>query len=58
MKPHIHAESSAKKFGGKPEDYLDIHNLLDSSKAALCDSRHRVLTHNSWFVGVILEKIW
>jgi hypothetical protein len=31
MKPHIHAESSAKQFGGKPEDYLPIHELMDSS---------------------------
>jgi hypothetical protein len=26
--PLKHAESSAKKFGGKPEDYLPIHNWL------------------------------
>ncbi len=58
MKPWIHSESSAKKFGGKPEDYIEIHNLLDSSKSALCDNRHRVLTHNSWFIGTILEKIF
>lgn len=57
-KPWIHAESSAKRYGGKPEDYLDIHNLMDSSKATICDNRHRALTHNSWFIGVILEKIF
>ncbi len=28
-KPWIHAVSSAKKFGGVPEDYFDIHNLMD-----------------------------
>ncbi len=57
MKPWIHAESSAKRFGGKPEDYIDIHNLLDSSKGAIADSRHRALTHTSWFL-FILEKIF
>ena len=57
-KPWIHALSSARKFGGKPEDYLDIHNLMDSSKAAIADNRHRALTHNSWFVGTILEQIF
>lgn len=57
-KPYIHALSSAKRFGGKPEDYLEIHNLLDSSKAAICDNRHRALTHNAWFVGTILERIF
>lgn len=50
-KPYIHAESSARKWGGKPEDYLAIHNFMDSSKAAFPDNRHRVLTHNSWFIG-------
>ena len=57
-KPWIHAESSARKFGGKPEDYIEIHNLMDSSKATIADSRHRALTHTSWFIGFILEKIF
>ena len=57
-KPYIHALSSVKRHGGKPEDYLEIHNLMDSSKAAMCDNRHRALTHNSWFIGTILEKIF
>ena len=49
-KPMIHAISSARKFGGVPEDYLEIHQLMDSSKGALPDNRHRALTHNSWFI--------
>ena len=59
-KPWIHAKSSAKKFGGKPEDYIEIHNLMDSSKGCVGDNRHRCLTHNSWFVsaGGPLEKIF
>jgi len=57
-KPHRHAESSAKKFGGKMEDYLEIHLLLDSSKMAFADNRHRALTHNSWFINHILPKIF
>lgn len=50
-KPWIHAESSARRWGGKAEDYLPIHNLLDSSKSTIADSRHRALTHNAWFIG-------
>jgi hypothetical protein len=50
-KPYVHAESSARKFGGKPEDYMALHNLLDSSKGTIADSRHRALTHNSWFIA-------
>ena len=56
-KPYIHAESSARKYGGKAEDYLDIHNLMDSSKSVFPDNRHRALTHNSWFI-FILEKVF
>ncbi len=50
-KPMVHAKSSARKYGGKPEDYLPIHQLMDSSKGAIADNRHRVLTHNSWFIS-------
>ena len=42
--PLKHAESSARKFGGKAEDYLPIHNWFDESKAFLADFRHRALT--------------
>ena len=57
-KPWIHAESSAKRFGGKPEDYIEIHNLMDSSKGTIADSRHRALTHNTWFLSSILERVF
>lgn len=57
-KPYRHAMSSAKKFGGTPDDYIDIHNLMDSSKSAIGDNRHRALTHNAWFVGSIVELIF
>ena len=60
MKPWIHAKSSAKRYGGAPEDYLEIHQLMDSSKSAFPDNRHRALTHNAWFIGAggILERIF
>lgn len=57
-KPYIHAVSSARRFGGVPEDYLLIHNLMDSSKGAIADNRHRVLTHTSWFLSEILERVF
>lgn len=56
-KPLIHARSSAKKFGGDPEDYLEIHDFMDSSKSAFSDNRHRALTHNNWFIFVV-EKVF
>lgn len=57
-KPYIHSVSSARRFGGTPEDYILIHNLMDSSKGAIADNRHRALTHTSWFLSVILEQIF
>ena len=45
--PWHHALRSAKLFGGKPEDYLPIHNWFDESKAHLADIRHRALRHHS-----------
>lgn len=57
-KPLIHAQSSAKKFGGIWEDYMPIHELMDSSKSVIADNRHRALTHNSWFISQILPKIF
>ena len=56
-KPYIHALSSAKRYGGKPEDYEPIHNFMDSSKSCFPDNRHRALTHNAWFIGQVLERV-
>lgn len=50
--------SSAKKFGGVADDYIAIHDFMDSSKGAIPDNRHRALTHNSWFLSVVLEKVF
>jgi hypothetical protein len=55
--PLVHAESSAKKFGGKAEDYLAIHNWFDESKAFFADFRHRALRHHA--EGIFLaEKLF
>ena len=47
MKAHLHANASVHLYGGKPEDYLDIHEFIDSSKAHMADIRHRALFHNA-----------
>ncbi len=55
--PIKHAQSSARKFGGKVEDYLPIHNWFDESKAFLGDFRHRALRHHA--EGIFLaEKLF
>ena len=45
--PHFHIESSARRFGGKPEDYADLHNWFDATKECFADFRHRALRHHS-----------
>jgi len=55
--PLNHAQTSARKFGGKAEDYLAIHNWFDESKAFFPDFRHRALRHHA--EGIFLcEKIY
>ena len=58
MKPYLHAKSSVKRFGGSTEDYIDIHNFMDSSKGAIGDCRHRALTHTTWFLSNVLERVF
>jgi hypothetical protein len=55
--PVVHAQSSAKKFGGKFQDYLDINLFIDESKLHFADWRHRAITHSTFFVGVC-EKVF
>ncbi len=57
MKPYLHANRSAKKWGGIPEDYMELHDFFDSTKAAFPDMRHRVILHNSFGI-FILEKVF
>jgi Domain of unknown function (DUF6915) len=45
--PWHHAVSSARRHGGKPEDYLAIHSWFDESKAHHGDFRHRALRHHT-----------
>lgn len=45
--PYHHAVSSAKKWGGKPEDYQAVHDWFDATKAHLSDFRHRALRHHA-----------
>jgi hypothetical protein len=55
--PLFHAKSSARKYGGKPDDYLAIHNWFDESKSYMGDVRHRALRHHA--EGIFLcEKLF
>lgn len=52
-----HAKISARKFGGKPEDYCYLHRLIDSSKHHFPHFMHRLFSHNTWFISVIDDLI-
>jgi len=56
MKPYIHAKNSAKKYGGKPEDYLHLHNWFDETKAHVPDMRHRAIRHNSFGIWDLEQR--
>lgn len=47
MNSWYHAQSAAHKWGGKPEDYLDIEEFIDSSKQIIGDARHRAMYHHT-----------
>ena len=43
----IHSKSSVKKWGGKWEDYIHIHNWFDETKSWVGNSYHRMFRHHS-----------
>ena len=52
--PWHHAVSSARKWGGVPEDYVEIHSFFDQSKSGLSDFRHRAMLHHT--EGIFLAE--
>jgi hypothetical protein len=52
--PPVHAERSAKKWGGVADDYWEIQAWFDATKAHCADNRHRLLLHNSF--GILLAE--
>jgi len=53
--PYYHAVSSAKRFGGREEDYLEIHQWFDATKSVMCDFRHRALRHHMFGVATAVS---
>jgi hypothetical protein len=50
---YSHALSSHNKWGGDFKEHLEIHKILDMSKAACADTRHRMFLHHSPGIGLI-----
>ena len=54
--PYVHAQKSVRKWGGKPEDYLALHNFFDlPSKGWFADFRHRAFRHHSEGIAMLEE---
>lgn len=47
MDAYYHCVSSAKMFGGVPEDYYPVHVWFDRGKGSFADFRHRALSHHA-----------
>ena len=54
--PWKHSESSVNKWGGKPEDYIEIHDWFDETKQYTGDWTHRVLRHHAAGIQWAIEK--
>ena len=57
MKHFLHARIHTKKYGGLPEDYIDIDEFIDSTKTAVADVRHRAILHSA-FGCMLVEKVF
>ncbi len=54
MSPIFHAKIHAKRWGGNPEEYIFIDELIDSSKGHFENVAHRALLHSSF--GVMMAE--
>jgi hypothetical protein len=56
--PYLHSKSSVKRWGGKVEDYLHLHEFIDSPKVTMNNNTARFLTHNTWFAYHVMPKVF
>jgi hypothetical protein len=56
MNPYIHSKNSANKYGGIPEDYLEVHQFMDSAKEHIGSIIHRLILHNTFGIA-LAEKV-
>lgn len=52
-----HAKISARRRGGQPSDYIEIHQFIDNTKNLCSDNRHRIF-HTMWAVNEIVLPIF
>jgi hypothetical protein len=57
MNSIIHSQISVRRRGGRIEDYLPIHDFIDSTKELCSDNRHRIL-HTMWGIRRVIVPIF
>ena len=57
MNSVIHSQISVRKRGGIIDDYLRIHDFIDSTKEICSDNRHRIL-HTMWGIKRVIIPIF
>ncbi len=50
-----HSLLSQRKFGGKPEDYFEVHKFIDSSKLYFFHFKHRCLLHHTLGIEIATQ---
>ena len=58
MTPYKHAQSSVAKWGGTPEDYIELHDWFDETKMFTGDWTHRALRHHSAGIQWAIQISW
>lgn len=56
--PVEHSLSCVKRWKGKVDDYIKIHEKMDISKMYFSDNRHRTLTHTFFWVNEVMIPIF
>lgn len=56
-KPMAHARNNVRKWGGKPEDYVDIHEFLDGPKQVHATMKFRAVLHHAYGIFLV-EKFF
>ena len=52
-KAWVHSQSSVKRWGGVPEDYIAIHEKMDQTKMAHAEVTHRCVFHSAFGIFLI-----
>ena len=58
MNAVIHSDISSKRWGAPAENFLEIHNFIDSSKEIESSNLHRAATHHLAFVRNVMIPIF